>query len=43
MLAGKEVYCEKPMTLTIEEEQLMLQVCRTTKRIGQNGNGPGLD
>ncbi len=37
MLAGKDVYCEKPMTLTIEEGQLMSQVCRTTQRICQIG------
>jgi predicted dehydrogenase len=37
MLAGKDVYCEKPMTLTIEEGQLMSKVCRTTGRIVQIG------
>ncbi len=37
MLAGKDVYCEKPMTLTIEEGQLMSKVCRETGRIVQIG------
>ena len=37
MLAGKDVYCEKPMTLTIEEGRLMSQVCRKTRRVCQIG------
>jgi predicted dehydrogenase len=37
MLAGKDVYCEKPMTLTIEEGRLMSDVCRQTGRIVQIG------
>ena len=37
MLAGKDIYCEKPMTLTIEEGQQMSEVCRDTKRIVQIG------
>ena len=37
MLAGKDVYCEKPMTLTIEEGQKMCDVCRRTGRIVQIG------
>ncbi|MFO0914035.1 MAG: Gfo/Idh/MocA family oxidoreductase [Pirellulales bacterium] len=37
MLAGKDVYCEKPMTLTIQEGQLMCEVTRKTGRIVQIG------
>ncbi|MCY2934565.1 MAG: Gfo/Idh/MocA family oxidoreductase [Planctomycetota bacterium] len=37
MRAGKDVYCEKPMTLTIEEGQLMVDTCRKTGRIVQIG------
>lgn len=37
MLAGKDVYCEKPMTLTIAEGQLMCDVCQKTGRIVQIG------
>jgi len=37
MLAGKDVYCEKPMTLTIDEGRLMSDVCRRTGRIVQIG------
>jgi predicted dehydrogenase len=37
MLAGKDVYCEKPMTLTIEEGQKMVDVCRKTGRVVQIG------
>jgi predicted dehydrogenase len=37
MLAGKDVYCEKPMTLTIEEGRLMSRVCKETKRVCQVG------
>jgi predicted dehydrogenase len=37
MSAGKDVYCEKPMTLTIEEGQQICDACRRTKRIVQIG------
>ena len=37
MLAGKDVYCEKPMTLTIDEGRKMVDVCRQTGRIVQIG------
>jgi predicted dehydrogenase len=38
MLSGKDVYCEKPMTLTIAEGQLMSDVCHETGRIVQIGS-----
>lgn len=37
MLAGKDVYCEKPMTLTIEEGRLISEVCKKTNRVVQIG------
>ena len=37
MKAGKDVYCEKPMTLTIVEGRMMSDVCRETGRVVQVG------
>lgn len=37
MQAGKDVYCEKPLTLTIDEGKLICQVARQTKRVFQVG------
>lgn len=37
MLAGKDVYCEKPMTLTIEEGRLICEVCKKTNAVFQVG------
>jgi predicted dehydrogenase len=36
--AGKDVYCEKPLTLTIDEGKLIRDVVRDTKRVVQVGS-----
>jgi myo-inositol 2-dehydrogenase/D-chiro-inositol 1-dehydrogenase len=37
MRAGKDVYCEKPLTLTIKEGQQIIKVMEETKRVFQVG------
>ncbi|HWA27479.1 MAG TPA: Gfo/Idh/MocA family oxidoreductase [Lacunisphaera sp.] len=37
MRAGKDVYCEKPMTLTVREGRTMVDVARRTGRVLQTG------
>ncbi len=36
--AGKDIYCEKPLSLTVEEGRVMVQATRKHKRVFQTGN-----
>lgn len=38
MMAGKDVYCEKPLTLTIYEGQVLVKIARKYNRILQTGS-----
>jgi len=38
MVAGKDVYCEKPLTLTIHEGQVLVKLARKYNRVFQTGS-----